>query len=220
MKLRSVRAFGYHPGTMRSGRPTGDVRCDALALALAAALVSTLAAPTARAQAAPAEPPTEPPAEASAEPPAEPPAESPSREAAASTPAEVTDAAPAAPAGPSRVALLQAELTRVEREQPSLVLPWLAASFGVATLVAGTVVGVINVSTCDGSCSTGAVWPWLVIAGCTFTSAGSAWLLVSLHDESEARHRLERARRELERDRIDRTPRAASSPVLTLRAAF
>jgi hypothetical protein len=102
-------------------------------------------------------------------------------------------------------------------------LPWLAAGLGVTTLLAGTVVGVVNVAGCDGSCSTGAVWPWLVIAGCTFTSAGSAWLLISLHDQSEARHRLARAREELERDRIDRaaaSPSATSSPRFTLRATF
>jgi hypothetical protein len=247
VKLRSARGFGYHPATMhRRRRPRGLERgaLRAVTAALACALACAAALDPSRAR---AQPPGPAPTTA---PPVQPAAGTPEDETAAPAPgptsgaaspqqadAENTSAAPepassidpadaaaseAPPAerGPTREALLQAAIVDAERDQPSLLLPSIAVGISVATLVAGTLVGAIHVATCDGSCSTGAIWPWLVIGGCTLTTASSAWLLIAAHDESEARHRLERARRELERDRIDRAPRALAPPALTLRASF
>jgi hypothetical protein len=98
-----------------------------------------------------------------------------------------------------RVFELQRALQEVrrEREDSSLLLPWLVTSAGIAMAAVGIGVGLSD-ALCDDTC-TGPFWAsWLVMAGATAGTAGGLWLTLEQHDRTELRRRHERIQREIQ----------------------
>lgn len=87
---------------------------------------------------------------------------------------------------------------RQERDDKSLLAPWLLTAVGLSALAAGVGFGLGHALFCTHSCRT-PFWPgWSVVAGTTLTTAGVVWIEIKQRDIAELELRQRSLEHELE----------------------